>query len=366
MVDPRESGVIVAASMRAEIVILGGGVVGASVAHHLAARGADVLVLDRAAAPGGGSTARATGGFRAQFDNETEVRLSLLSRAKLLDFFEETGVDPGYRQHGYLFVACSEAELERLRDAQRVQHACGVFEARMVSAGEARELNPAVEDETVLGGTFCPTDGFLRPMEVLRGYVEAATRNGARFEYGVEHRGFVTEGDRVVAARTSRGDVEARIFVNALGAWSGPPVVPQRRNVAATVATNVLGEEMPMTIWSHDWYHLRVRDGRVLLLWPDEPLSEHWLMRVLRMTRDRVPCLRNVPVEEAWSGLYEMTPDGRALVGPSPVYENVMLATGCSGHGVMHSPAIGQLVAELILDGRASLDVSALSPARFS
>jgi sarcosine oxidase subunit beta len=351
--------------MRAQIVILGGGVVGASVAHHLALRGADVLVLDRANALGGGSTSRATGGFRAQFDNETEVRLSLLSRGKLLAFEEETGVDSGYRQHGYLFLACSPGELEELRRAQEVQHACGVSEARMVSAEEARELNPAIGDETVLGGAFCPTDGFLRPMNILQGYAASAQRRGARFEFGVEFRGFVADGDRVIAARTSRGDVQADLFVNALGAWSGTPVVPQRRNVAATFATELLPEEMPMTIWSHDWYHLRVRDGRVLLLWPDEPVFPHWLWRVLRMTRDRIPCLRDMQIEECWSGLYEMTPDGRALVGRSPRYENVFMATGCSGHGVMHAPAIGQLVAEVVADGRASMDISALRPDRF-
>lgn len=351
--------------MRADIAILGSGVIGASVAHHLAERGCDVIVIDRGETIGGGSTARATGGFRAQFDNETEVRLSMRSRTKLLSFFDETGVDPGYRQHGYLFLACDANELERLRDAQRVQHACGVSEARMISADEARELNPAIGDATVLGGAFCPTDGFIRPMSILRGYVESARRKGVRFELGTEFRGFRMEGDRVIAARTSRGEVHARIFVNALGAWSGAPVVPQRRNVAATIATDVLREEMPMTIWSHDWYHLRVRDGRVLLLWPDEPLSMHWLRRVLDMTRDRVPCLHDVPIEECWSGLYEMTPDGRAMVGFSPLYSNVFLATGCSGHGVMHSPAVGESVAELIVDGRASMDIDALSPARF-
>lgn len=351
--------------MRASIVILGGGVIGASVAHHLAARGADVLVLDRGADLGTGSTSRATGGFRAQFDNETEVRLSLLSREKLLAFEEETGVDSGYRQHGYLFLACSQEELDALRTAQVVQHACGVSEARMVSAEEARALNPAIGDTTVIGGAFCPTDGFLRPMNILRGYAASAQRRGARFELGVELLGFSVDGDRVVAARTSRGDVQADVFVNALGAWSGGAVVPQRRNVAATFATDVLPEEMPMTIWSHDWYHLRVRDGRVLLLWPDEPVFPHWLWRVLRMTHDRIPCLRDVRIEECWSGLYEMTPDGRALVGRSPRYTNLFLATGCSGHGVMHAPAIGQLVAEVVLDGGASMDISALRPERF-
>src|SRR5215212_6166834 len=130
--------------MQSDIVIAGAGVIGASAAFHLAQRGCrDIVVLDRGEDFGAGSTLRATGGFRAQFDNETEVRLSLLSREKLLAFEEETGVDSGYRQHGYLFLACSSEELETLRTAQEVQHACGVSEARMVSAAEARELNPA-------------------------------------------------------------------------------------------------------------------------------------------------------------------------------------------------------------------------------
>jgi sarcosine oxidase subunit beta len=351
--------------MRADIAILGGGVIGASVAYHLALRGCDVVVLDRAGELGGGSTSKATGGYRAQFDNETEVQLSLTSREKLRRFEEETGIDPGYRPHGYLFLATSEEDLAQLRRAQSVQHACGLDDARMVTADEARALNPAIGDASVIGGAFCPTDGFIRPMNILRGYADAAQRNGVRFAFGVELRGFRTEGDRVVAAKTSRGEVQARVFVNALGAWAGPPVAPVRRNVAATVASDLLPDDMPMTIWSRDWYHLRVRDGRVLLLWPDDPLSPHWLMRVRRMTRERVPSLADVPIAECWSGLYEMTPDGRALVGRSPHYENLILATGCSGHGVMHSPAIGQLVAELLVDGRTSIDITALRPDRF-
>lgn len=345
--------------------ILGGGVIGASVAYHLARRGVrDIVVLDRASAPGGGSTAKATGGFRAQFDNETEVRLSLMAREKLRDFEAETGVDSGYRPHGYLFLACSDAELYALKAAQQIQHACGVSEAELISADDARRLNPAIHDDALTGAAFCPTDGFIKPMNILRGYIEAAQRLGVRFEYGVEHRGFRVEHERIVAAQTSRGDVHADLFVNAMGAWSGAPVVPVRRNVAATVATNILHEEMPMTIWSGDWYHLRVRDGRVLLLWPDEPVYEHWLAWVQHLTYRRVPCLANVAIEEVWSGLYEMSPDGRALLGYRG-FENLFLATGCSGHGVMHAPALGQLAAELILDGRTSIDVSALRADRF-
>jgi sarcosine oxidase subunit beta len=353
--------------MRADIVILGAGVIGASAAYHLARRGCgDILVLDRAPDFGGGSTAKATGGFRAQFDNETEVRLSLRSREKLIAFPDEVGCHSGYDPRGYLFLACNEDDLRLLRDAQVVQHACGVAEARMVSASEARAINPAIGDATVIGGAFSPTDGFIAPMRILRGYADAASRLGVRFAFDVAHRGWRTNGDRVVAARTSIGDVQARVFINAMGAWSGAPVVPVRRNIAATVATNVLEAAMPMTIWAGDWYHVRVRDGRVLLLWPDDPPYEHWLAWVRRLTHERMPCLANVAIDECWTGFYEMTPDGRALLGRSPVFENVYLATGCSGHGVMHAPALGELLAEMIVDGTTSIDVSALRPDRFN
>lgn len=335
-------------------------------AYHLAQRGCgDILVLDRAPDFGGGSTAKATGGFRTQFDHETEVRLSLRSREKLLAFPGELGCDSGYRPYGYLFLACNDDDLRLLRDAQRVQHACGASQARMVSADEARAINPAIGDASVIGGAFCPLDGFIRPMSILRGYADAASRLGARFAFDVEHRGWRIEGDRVIAAQTSKGDVQARIFINAMGAWSGAPVVPVRRNIAATVRTNVLEESMPMTIWAGDWYHLRVRDGRVLLVWPDDPPYEHWLAWVLRLTHERVPSLAHVAIDECWSGFYEMTPDGRALLGRSPSLSNVYLATGCSGHGVMHAPALGELLAEMIVDGKASMDVSALRPERF-
>lgn len=329
------------------IAILGAGVVGTSVAYHLARRGCDVAVYERAPDFGAGSTAKATGGYRAQFDTAVNVHLSLLSREKLLRFEEETGVDPGYAPHGYLFLACSEDELRALRQAQAVQHACGLSEARMVDAREARELNPRIGDESVIGGAFCPTDGFIRPMNILRGYAEAARRLGVRFVFNAS------------------GEVDAEVVVDARGAWSGPPVVPVRRNVVATVPTDVLDASMPMTIWAADWYHLRVRDGRVLLLWPDDPVvdDDEWLRRVIEMTRSRIPCLTDVPLGERWSGFYEMSPDGLALLGR--VDEHRWVATGSCGHGVMHAPALGQLLAEMIVDGHASLDVSALDPLRF-
>ena len=372
----------------ADVVIVGGGVIGASVAYHLAARGCRrVIVLERGARPGEGSTGRATGGFRAQFATPVNVRLSLLSREKLLAFRDETGVDPGFRQCGYLFIAANEAELDALAAAQTVQHDCGLEEAWGLSAEDVKRLNPAVEGAGVVGGVFCPTDGFIRPLEILRGYAQAATRLGARFEYGISVEGLHVDGrGRVDEVMTTDGVVEAGCVVNAAGAWAGVvaqlagvrvPVVPLRRQVAITEPCELLPEEMPMTIFVADGFHLRVRERRVMLLWPDEPrvrdpfdtsVEDAWLSEVVRRAHERVPCLRRALIdrERCWAGLYEMSPDKHALLGRAPGLENFYLANGSSGHGVMHAPALGQLLAEFILDGAATtLDVRALRPSRF-
>jgi sarcosine oxidase subunit beta len=371
----------------AEVVIIGAGVIGASVAYHLAKNGCDpILVLERHREPGRGSTSRATGGFRAQFGSKINVRLSLLSREKLVRLEEDLGVDPGYRPCGYLFLAVDEAQLEVLRNAQDVQRTAGLDEAREVTPSEAVDINPAIRADDLVGGVFCPTDGFIRPMQILSGYVEGAMRLGVRFEYGVEQRGLQMDGlGRISAVRTSDGDVAAGSVVNAAGPWAVSvvreagidlPVEPLRRQVAVTHPFDGLPEDMPMTIFAEDGFHCRVSDGRVLLLWPDEPddpfdtsLSDVWLGRVVEMARTRVPCLAQTTIdrEKCWAGLYEKSPDGHALLGRAPGLENLFLANGSSGHGVMHAPALGQLLAEIILDGTArTLDVHALRPSRFA
>ncbi|SRR5581483_5199641 len=338
------------------VVIIGAGVMGLSVAAHLHELGADdVVVVDRARALGeGSSTSRATGGFRAQFATEINVRLSLLAREEL-----RARAEMGYRPCGYLFLAREEATLDVLRAAQRVQHACGLTEARMIDAREAREINPAIDDPLVIGGAFCPTDGFITPMDVLRAYA-----HGVRIQFESEVTGLRTSGERVTAIETTRGLIEGDLFVNAAGAWArqfgGVPVEPVERHVLPTVATAALPDTMPMTIWADDGFHLRVRDGRVLLLAPDADPEAR--------ARQRVPCLKEIAVDRAnaWSGFYEMSPDHHAIVGRSMPFVNLFLANGSSGHGVMHAPAIGRIVAEMIVGAPTSLDVSALRPSRFA
>ncbi len=194
-------------------------------------------------------------------------------------------------------------------------------------------------------------------------------------------------GERVAALETKRGTIAAGAVVNAAGPWAADvakmagvdlPVTPLRRQVAATVPCALLPADMPMTIWAGDGFHLRVRDGRVLLLWPtpgvpgrpfDDSVDPEWVRAVVEKAHVRVPVLRGVEVDAAasWAGLYEMSPDKHAILGRAPGCENFYLINGSSGHGVMHAPALGQLLAEIICDGKATtLDVRALRPERFA
>lgn len=373
----------------ADVVVVGAGVVGASCAYHLARAGLRTLLLDRAKGPGAGSTGRATGGFRAQYGSELNVRLSLLSRAKLHAFREDTGVDPGFDPVGYLFLAQEPAHLDALREAHALQQRLGLTEARVLTAEELPALNPHLRYEGLLGGTFCPSDGVLRPLEILRGYLEASARAGAEHRWDEElvalERG---PAGRLVKLRTRRGtEFSAGLVLDAAGPWAASvarlageeiPVVPLRRQVALTEPTRALPERFPLTIWLGDGFHLRVRDGRALLLRPspgnpedpwDDRVEPAWLDDVAARAAERVPPLRGVSLdrERSWAGLYELSPDGHALLGFAPGCPNLLLANGSSGHGVMHSPALGQLATEIAVYGETrSLDARALRPSRFA
>jgi sarcosine oxidase, subunit beta len=373
----------------ASVIIVGAGVMGASVAYHLAARGwRDVLLIDRSQGPGQGSTGVATGGFRAQYGTGINVRLSLLAREKFLRFRDEIGVDPGYLPAGYLWLAQTRAELDILRAALEVQQTEGLQEATEVSVDDIGLINPAVLRDDVIGGTFCPSDGFINPLQVLNGYLTAAGRAGARVEWQTAVTGLIRDhGGPIVAVETSHGRIATQAVVNAAGAWAADlaehagvslPVTPLRRQIASTVPCSLLPPTTPMTIFAGDGFHFRARDGRVLLLWPtpgvngkpfDISVDREWIDTVTAMARRRVPILRDVAIDVACcrAGLYEMSPDRHALLGAAPGCDNLFLINGSSGHGVMHAPALGQLLAEIMSDGAASsLEVGALRASRFA
>jgi sarcosine oxidase subunit beta len=370
-----------------DLIVIGAGVVGSSVAWHATQRGARVTVLDIGDGPGYGSTSRATGGYRGQFSTAINVKLSLLAREKLRRFPEEVGADPEMRTVGYFFLCDTEAQLATFREMRAMQHSCGLTEATEVGPDDFLDINPHVSYDGVIGASWCPTDATIRPMEILRGYLNGALARGAAVHWGTTVTGFERSADgRITSVSTTNGTFSAPHIVNAAGPWAGHvarlagvplPVSPLRRQIGVAVGHG-LPDSFPMTIWVRDAFHLRIRDGQALLNRPtdtpgthefDYTLYQPWIDDVWAIAQERVPSMRAARLDPSahWVGFYEMSPDKTIIIGTDPTVPNFIFANGSSGHGVMHSPITGQLVTELALDGAATtLDIHSLRPTRFA
>ncbi|MBS1793046.1 MAG: FAD-binding oxidoreductase [Acidobacteria bacterium] len=379
--------------VKAETVIVGAGVVGASIAYHLTERGAkDVLVIDRARGPGYGSTGRATGGVRAQFETAINIDLSLYS----LGFFDECDFDCRYEPRGYLFFATDDAQLDYLKRNVEFQKSRGVREVALVDPQTIAEICPILECSDITGGSFGARDGFIDPLAVMRGFSSGARARGAEIRYETIGLFIETANGRVTGIETNKGRIECENIVLATGAWAHElartvgidlPVTPQRRQIVWAKSKKTLPENLPMVIDIGSGFHFRpARDffdpaanadnTEVLFAYPDPAerpsfnvdFDEAFIEKVYEKARHRSPFLYETEVvrEKCRAGLYENTPDHHAILGGCAL-GGLYFANGFSGHGVMHSPATGRALAEIILDGRASfLDVSCLSFDRFA
>ncbi|HET7876830.1 MAG TPA: FAD-binding oxidoreductase [Methylomirabilota bacterium] len=365
----------------ADAVIVGGGVVGCALAYQLAKRGVKVVLLERADL-GSQSTGRCAGGVRQQFSTETNVRLQRLAVRLLLDFHEETGGHADFRQVGYLFVLTSHEHVDDFRAMLDMWHRLGLAEARWVTAQEAGELSPILEVSDVLGGTFCPTDGLASPADVTSGYAGAARRLGARLREQVAATGIELRGGRVAAVHTSDGSISTPLVLACAGAWSAEvgrmvgvevPVRPYRRHVFVTDAFPELARTNPMTVDFATSFYFHPEGDGVLIGMSDreEPstfdteVSWAFLERTVQVVSHRAPALERAGVKTAWAGLYETTPDHQAILGPVRQVEGFWCACGFSGHGFMQAPAVGLVLAQLLVEGRSEVDVSAFSHDRF-
>jgi sarcosine oxidase, subunit beta len=366
----------------ADVVIAGGGVVGCSLAYQLARRGLDVALFERDEL-GSQSTARCAGGVRQQFSSETNVRLQRLAVQQLLGFHEETGGHADFRQVGYLFVLTRpdhEADFRRLLcDWHRV----GLTEARWVDAAEARELVPVLAVDDVLGATFCPSDGIASPADVTAGYAAAARRHGARLREHAAVTGIDVRDGSVRTVRTAAGDVATPIVFDCAGAWSAEigrmagvdvPVRPFRRHVLVSDAFPEVPRSTPMTVdFATSLYFHPEGDG-VLIGMSDrqEPstfqtdVNWDFLERMVETAARRAPPLERAGVHTAWAGLYESTPDHQGILGPVAGVEGFWCACGFSGHGFMQAPAVGLVLAQLLVEGRSEVDVSRFGHDRFA
>lgn len=371
----------------AEVVIIGSGIVGSSVAYHLGELGChDVLVVEREAHQGKGSTGKSMGGVRAQFSTPVNIQMSLYSINFFAEFEERVGYPADYRPHGYLFVATSERHLNYLKANRERQMSLGVKNVELVSRDEIVEMLPQLRTDDVLGGTFCPTDGFVDPHSVMMGFMRRAREGGARLWLDAAVTGIEVERGQVTGVVTARGRIATRTVVNAAGAWAAGvarmagaslPVEPLRRQLVPTEPFDRLPARFPMVIDMSTGFHFRREGAGILLAWndPEETtgfktdFDPSFVEKILTRAAARVPCLAEAQVntQRAWAGLYEMTPDHHAIIGESPDVRGLYFANGFSGHGVMHSPATGRITAETILDGRASLlDAATLGVERFA
>jgi len=367
---------------------------GASVAYHLACRGiTDVVLIEREAQLGAGSTGRNAGGVRHQFSTEQNIRLSIESIAAFERFEEELGASIDLHQDGYLFLLSRETDVEMFQASVALQRRLGV-PVEWLAPGEAASLAPGLSVDGVLAATYCAKDGIADPNGVTQGFARAAREAGADIARGCEVTGIDVADGRVAGVRTTKGTIAAGVVVNAAGAWAGQvgrmaglevPVAPLRRHIffaqpapdatwddpphrGKVPATHLLVIDFATSFYFH-------REGGRLLFGMGNPAEQpgydttvRWdfLPEVVEAGVSRLPALADAVVSHAWAGLYEMTPDAMPIIGPAAGCDGFYVIAGFSGHGFQHSPAAGRVLADLITGRDPGLDLSPFDCDRFA
>jgi sarcosine oxidase subunit beta len=366
----------------ADVVVVGGGVMGTSIARHLVRAGVRDVVLVERDELASGSTSKAAGGVRAQFSDELNIRLGARSLEAFGRFATETGQDIGLHRVGYLFLLSTPEEVASFEASVELQNSLGV-PSRMIDPAEARRLSPLITTDGLLAAAFSPEDGHCTPESVVYGYAADARRHGATILRHTEVTGIELRGDDITAVLTTRGRIATGTVVCAAGAWSRAvgrmagvdlPVEPLRRQIAVTEPVRGLPPDLPMTIdfTSSLYFHT---EGPGLLLGMSDPdetpgfdtaTHDRWIPRLAEAMQRRAPALLDLRRTGGWAGLYEVTPDHNALIGEATSVSRFLYATGFSGHGFLQGPAVGEVVRDLYLRRVPFVDISPLSAGRFA
>jgi len=366
----------------ADILIIGGGVMGASAAYHLAKRGVkNIVLLEKESHFGTGATGRCAGGVRYQFSTEINVTLSIHSLPMIERFKEELGQDPGYHKYGYLLVATNENIVREFEHNVAMQNRLGVG-TELLSGDEVRKRLPLMRFDDALAGTFHHLDGTADPNSLVMGYINAAQKMGVRTLTGADVIGITVSGGEIRSVKTNLGEIETRLVLNAAGPWSGLvgamagvhlPITPLRRQMFTTNPLREVPEDFPFVIdFAQSLYFHREGEGLLVGMSNpnekpgfDQNVDEDFELVNLESAIERMPLLEKASRASHWAGLYEITPDAHPIYGVTDV-KGFLLCTGFSGHGFMHGPVSGKLMSELILDGKfSSVDVSMLDLKRF-
>lgn len=369
----------------ADVVIIGGGVMGVSTAYHLLKKqpGLRVVLLERGPFLGWGSTSKAAGGFRHQFATEINIRLSLLSVAMMERFHEDPGAPLAMHFCGYLFLLTREEDVAAFQAQVALQRSLGV-PTEWLDGEEIRRRLPMMRLEDVRAGTFCPRDGLLSPMDLVNGYAAGVRRYGGRLQTESPVVEICTQGGRVTAVRTPHGEIATPVVVNAAGPWAAQigamvgvplPIQPYRRQYVITPPLPGIPPDFPMVIdFAQSLYFHRGGEGILTGMSNrqeppgfNETWDPEWELVHLEAAVARMPLLEQAGVRARVVGLYEVTPDAHPILGRIPAAEGFYVVAGFSGHGVMHGPIAGLLMAEEILEGQAhTLDITPLRWERFA
>lgn len=365
----------------ADVVIVGGGVVGASAAFHLAEAGADVVLLERDQLAAG-STSKAAGGLRAQFSDARNIEIAKRSLAAYKAFGERPGWEVDYEEIGYLFVLTTAAEVEAFKASVALQNELGV-PSRIITPEEAREICPLLTGDDILAASYCPTDAHATPESVVQGYASGAREHGAHLAVTTPVEGIDVSGGVIKGVRTSHGTVSTGTVICAAGAWSracgelvGVPldVTPLRRQVLFTAPMADLPAKLPLTIDFTSGFYFH-REGRGLLMGMADPnetpgfsteRTDDWIPGLLAVAERRAPRIATAPIQGGWAGLYDMSPDHNAMIGEAREVSRFLYATGFSGHGFLQGPATGEILRDLVLGREPFVDVAPMSAERFA
>lgn len=357
--------------------------IGVSIAYHLAKAGQrNVVLLEREPFFGQGATRAAAGGIRYQFSTEINIRLSQHSLPMLDAFEQETGQPIGVRHCGYLFLLSREENVRAFEKNIALQNRLGV-KSELLPGDEVRRRLPMMQLGDVLAGAWHAGDGMADPGSVVAGYVQSARRLGARLLNDVAVSAIETRAGKIAAVVTNAGRIETPTVVNATGAWAGAigrmvglelPITPVRRQWMSTTPLPQIPENFPFVIDFERLLYFH-REGRGLLIGKtnvnqapgfDRSFDREWEVVALEAVIERMPLLEAAGVVARVAGLYDMTPDAHPLLGRTPI-EGFYLCAGFSGHGFMHSPICGKLLAEEILEGHATtIDIAPLRLDRFA
>lgn len=368
---------------KADVVVVGGGIIGVAVAFYLAKRKyGQIVLLEKELFLGSGSTSKAAGGIRAQFSSAANIQMSMLSEDLFCRFKEDTGSEALYDQVGYLFVLSDDKDVVEYRKHYELQRSLGL-KVDLLKPDEIAQYAPHIRLDDIQLGTFCKADGLGDPSEFLHGYEHAIREMGVEIVLDTPVTGFEKNGEKITTVRTKNGDISTPLVINATGAWAGElgklagadvKVEPYKRQIVTTGELDFVKPFFPMVVDVKSGLYFHKESKGLLLGWADKSvkpsfdvsIDPDYTDAILERSLDRIPQLETAEVANQWAGLYETTPDHRAIIGFDPVVQGLFHVTGFSGHGFMHAPAAGVVTAEMVSGEKPTIDVSSLSPERFA